>query len=516
MEIIFMQSTPDCFMAVDLGTSYIKVGIYDLFGHEISCSREAVSSFQPAPAQFIQRGEDILKTTVLCMKKCASLLSAEMKKGLLAISFTGQMAGFMGVDKDWNDITGWSCSLDTRYAPYAQRQLQVFGDDFYLISGTNSPLFAAKAEWFRTEFSEESKKIRKYLMISGYIIGKLGDLPIKDAIIDSSLITWTGLADVSRRSWSKKICREIGIEPDTLPRIVNSTDIIAHLSTLYAHQIGLPSGIPIVAGAGDKICGCTGAGCLSPGELLCELASFSAISTAVPEVRYDPRRGYDLLDGSEPDLYYCHYYIPGSGITKEWFINHFYREKNESLKEAYRRMENELSDIPPGSDRLMAIGMMDGTVMPLNTDLRGAFMGLSWNHTSAHLYHALLESYGYAFASAVARINALYPEYSTRSQIKAIGGGSASPAALQILADCLGIPVSTINIKNPSMYGACLLAAKGIGLIHSLDEVQESCVKNMQTFDPRPENTEFYKRMCDQYTDNEKIMTTVCNNLSRY
>ena len=101
----------------------------------------------------------------------------ERAKNIAVIGFTGQMAGFMGVDKDWNDVTGWSCSLDTRYVPFAEEQNERFAELFYRISGTNSPLFSSKYAWFRHEFPREAERIAKYVMISGYVIGKLANLP---------------------------------------------------------------------------------------------------------------------------------------------------------------------------------------------------------------------------------------------------------------------------------------------------------------------------------------------------
>ena len=62
-----------------------------------------------------------------------------------------------------------------RYMPYADKQMKELKDDFFITGGTNFPQMAPKTEWFRKEFPEESAKIRKYLMISGYVIGKLGD-----------------------------------------------------------------------------------------------------------------------------------------------------------------------------------------------------------------------------------------------------------------------------------------------------------------------------------------------------
>ena len=164
----------------------------------------------------------------------------------------------MGVDEHWNDITTWSCSLDSRYMPYAERQMAQLKDQFLGISGTNFPQMAPKYEWFKTEFPEESKKIAKYLMISGYVIGKLGDLPIEDAVIDRTFTQWTGLADVRKDKWSEEICDAIGLDQKYLPRIVNSNDICGYLSESRRRrpaQGGHPAGI----GRGSKPESCLGA-----------------------------------------------------------------------------------------------------------------------------------------------------------------------------------------------------------------------------------------------------------------
>ena len=104
------------------------------------------------------------------------------------------------------------------------------------VSGTNSPLMSAKFEWFRDEFPEESKKIEKYLMISGYVIGKLGKLPIEDACIDGSFVTWTGMGDIKNKQWSDEICGDIGMDRRYLPKIVDSDAICGYLDAEIAKQ----------------------------------------------------------------------------------------------------------------------------------------------------------------------------------------------------------------------------------------------------------------------------------------
>ena len=61
-------------MAIDLGTSFIKAGVFDLDGTELAVTKEAVKSESPGPGQFIQHGDDLMDAVERCMKAAADAL----------------------------------------------------------------------------------------------------------------------------------------------------------------------------------------------------------------------------------------------------------------------------------------------------------------------------------------------------------------------------------------------------------------------------------------------------------
>lgn len=501
-------------MAVDLGTSLIKTGVCDETGRFLALAREPVRSESPGPGQYIQHGGEIYAAVLRCMREAAGRTGSPGE--IAAVAFTGQMAGFMGVGSGWEDVTGWSCSLDTRYTPFARKQTEEFGDAFLNISGTGSPLFSAKYAWFSHDFPEEAGRIRKYLMLNGYIIGRLGEMDLEDAVIDGSLLTWTGLADVRRRGWSETICGGLGVDPRRLPRVVRSDEAVAFLSGSAAAQTGLKAGIPLIAGAGDKIAGCVGAGCLREGSLLFEAASFGALSCCVKDFRPDrEKRGFDILNGAEPGLLYAHYYMPGSGITQEWFLNRFVAGAEEDLADAYRRMDAAVAGIGPGSDGLVAVGMLGGTVMPFDGELRGVFLGHSWNHRTEHFYRALVESFAFSLSAAADRIHALYPEYRGEDRIRVIGGGTRSPNCLRIYADVTGLPLETLRREDAALWGACVLAARGIGLADSAAGFAERALEPGDRIEPDPGRHEAYTRLKEQYVRYERELSVLCRDRLR-
>lgn len=464
----------------------------------IAIEMEPVKDYRPKPGVFIQKGEELLASVIACMKKVGEKIG-DRKKNIAAISFTGQMSGFMGVDKDWNDITTWSCSLDSRYMPYAERQMKELKDEFLRVGGTNFPQMAPKVEWFRSEYPKESEKIAKYLMISGYVIGKLGDISTEDAVMDRSFTEWTGLADVQNDRWSDEICDAIHLDQKYLPRIVNSNHICAHLNKKMAAELGFTEGIPLVSGAGDKVAGCLGAGIVDYGDTIFEASSYGEVSTCVPEYRPDmEERRLDVLPSAIPGDFYATHFVAGSGITLDWFMNTFVKHEGITSKEMFAQMEEEMKNIPPGCDGLMAIGLLGGNSMPSDGALRGMWMGYDWSHSKAHFYKALIESFTYDFTLCMNSIERLYPEY-TIDLVKIIGGGAKSPVWTQLSADIQNKKYTTINRDDVAMWGVSILAGNAIGVFGDLKETAKKFVSSKTIYTPDPENGKRYYKYMDLY-----------------
>jgi xylulokinase len=98
-----------------------------------------------------------------------------------------------------------------------------------------------------------------------------------------------------------------------------------------------------------------------------------------------------------------------------------------------------------------------------DSDARGAFIGLSSDHTTAHLCRAVLEGVAYSarhLLEALEQAGAVVPD-----EIRASGGGSQSDLWCQIKADVLDLPVARLRVRHSGCLGAALIAAAGTDLI---------------------------------------------------
>jgi xylulokinase len=493
-------------MSIDLGTSFIKVAVYDTDSNCVALAFEPVKDERPRAGVFIQRGDDLFASVLNCIHTVCKAL--EDKSRLVeAISFTGQMSGFMGVDKDWNDITTWSCSLDNRYMPFAEAQMKWLKKKFLKISGTNIPQMASKYEWFKTDFPEENAKIAKYLMISGYVIGRLGGIDIEEAIIDTTYTAWTGLVDISKRTWSKEILDAVGLHEKYLPRIVTSNHICGYLSSENAHVTGLKSGIPLVSGAGDKMAGCLGTAGVAPGELVFETSSYGEITYCAKKYRPDIETGrYDCLLSPVQGYFHPAKFVAGSGITYDWFVENFIRREGEKLPDAFARIEDLADQVEIGCGGLMAIGLLGGSSMPLDGNLRGLFMGFDWSHKPEHFYRGLMESYSFDFALSYDRIAENYPDTPVK-YFRVTGGGMNSKVWMQMSADITGVPHHIMDRNDAAMWGAAILAGNAVGIFDDMQKTAEAHVNVKKIYEPNPKMNEKYTVLKGLYDEQVRLLS---------
>lgn len=499
------------YMAVDVGTSFIKNGVYDIDGNCLTNCSVSVESDTLAPGIIVQHGEEIYASVLKLLRETALKLG-EQAKDICAISFTGQMAGSMGVDKNWNDITSWTYTLDSRYLPYSDDLRKNIGDRMYEVSGTVAPIMCSKYVWFKNEFPQEHKKIKKYILLNGYIIGKLSHIPVSEARIDYSLLTWTGLGDIENRCWSKELCDKLDIDMNLLPIVCDCRTIGGYLAEDVANETGLPKNIPLVVGAGDKVAGCVGSSVLNDGEMIFEAASYGAISIKTNKSKLDLKeKSYDILADVSGKGYYIHKYITGSGIGIDWFVNKFFANSENAFIDA----EETAKDIKAGSNGLLASGLFGHSSIPYNTDISGVFVGATLSHNIGHFYHALLESYAYDLMATIKNFEREYPEH-TNKNILLIGGGAKSKIWPQILADVTGYNFQTLNRSDVALLGAALLGANAIDSSIDLKQLSEKFIRVEKTYTPNMKNHKTYQEFVNMYSELIKTISPICKKLDSY
>ncbi len=491
-------------MAVDMGVSFVKVGIYDTRAKCMHSVSEKVPNTQPKAGVFMQKADDYLQIVLNLIKRCVQG-SSILGKHIECIGFSAAMGGAMGIDRDFNVAADWSIVSDQRFNPYVFEMLDKEKRLLIGKSGTNFPVYGAKILWWKHKFPQLHKKVFKYIFLCAYIAGKLANIDAQDAFIDRSHLQWTALADISAGSFSEELCQSFKIDQKLLPRVVDSYQIIGKLDKKMAALCALKEGIPLIAGAGDKPAGTVGAGLLSKGLLIDESASFAALSLCTDKFVPDQKcHTLETLMSPIRGLYLPSIFINGSGITHQWFKDTFCREEEKAAQKrsipVFKMLDQQAEKINPGSDKLLAIGLLAGRGYPFDPNIKGMWINYDWSHNKAHFWRSLLESFAYEYASALKIMKENYPDIRF-DEIRVIGGAARSDLWNQIKCDVSGIPYVRLNRDDLTLLGDAILAGHAVGIYPDLKKISSSFFEKVKRYEPDEAKHAYYKKFVNVYED---------------
>jgi len=290
--------------------------------------------------------------------------------------------------------------------------------------------------------------------------------------------------NLASRQWDTDILNALNISPALFPTVVESTAIAGRLRSDIAARVGLPAGLPVVAGGGDNAAAAVGLGIsssnLNRGSLSIGTSGviFAPCDRPIP----DPQGRVHL---------FCHvdggYHLLGvtlaAGGSLRWYRDTF------APRIAYTDLMDMAETSLPGARGILFLPHLSGERSPhLDPDTRGAWVNLSLAHTQADLIRAV----AFSLRAALDAIGEITPVH----QLLATGGGARSSIWLRILADVLQTELIAPKAEEGAAYGAAILAMVGVGAYPNLEAVFEMLPPETTTVQPQvnPVYEEAFKR----------------------
>jgi xylulokinase len=265
------------------------------------------------------------------------------------------MAAIMGLDAGWNAVGHYDAILDPRsnicqplIAPHAAVIQRHSG-------GLTTQL--EKMLYWRDYLPETYARLDKFVGINAFVAGKLAGLPGEAAFTDQTFGMVNGLMDAVAGEWEPGLVDTFGVPREKLPRILAPHDVVGTLAPGLARELGLPTGVQILAGAGDGAATYAGSGMRRPGQAL-ELSgtacAFGVYSDKfLPDV--EQQLFLNLKSPTTPGWYVI--YVNQFGRTHRWFIDTFCQDLITSgdIHAAYAVMDEQAAALPPGAGGVFAI-----------------------------------------------------------------------------------------------------------------------------------------------------------------
>lgn len=481
-------------IGIDIGTQGTKTTLFDVSGSVIAQSVETSNLISPQPGIVEQDPQDVFSSVVNTIRDVMEK-SGVGKNEIAAIGFDGQMAGVMGIDENFEAATYYDSWLDTRCEKYIELMKNTCRKEIVQLTGCPVTYdHGPKILWWMHERPDAYARVAKFVMIHGYVAGKLCGLKADDAYIDYTNIHFTGFADNKNKVWSKELLKAFGVEESKMPRIISPWTIVGGIVKEFAMLCALKEGTPIVAGCGDSAATSLGAGIVHTGQVFDVAGTASIFSCCVD--RYGPDTKHEALmqmrsvvDGYWQPLAY----IGGGGLCVRWF-------KDNVSKSDYDTLQNEAGLIAPGSNGIVFNPHFSGRVCPNNPNVKGSFIGLDWIHTRAHMYRAILEgiAYEYRFYLEILRDSLAGIKL---ERVHVIGGGAKSALFNKIKADVLGLDYTVLKNNDTATLGCAIIAGHGVGIYADIQKTAQSMAQSISSIPCEAKNYEAYGKYYEAYKE---------------
>lgn len=510
-------------IAYDIGTTGVKTCIFEL-GDSIRLTAAASEGYglyilpdggaEQEPEEWWNA---ICHTTKQVLEK-----SGLAPEKICGISFCSQMQGVVLVDADGKPVRRAMSYMDQR----AREELKEGMAHGIQIAGANvgkllkslkitgavsasvkDPVW--KYKWVQKHEPENFSRVKAWLDVKEYVICRMtGECCMTQ---DSAFATL--LYDIHKKEFSPAMCEMLGVDMRHLPRICGSSDKVGDLKADVAAELGLMAGTAVFGGGGDASLIGVGAGSVELGDTHIYSGTSGWVSTVVDKSIVDTSAMIAAIVGADDGKFNYFAELETAGKCLEWVKDHLaldeigiYLEKKHITEgyeakytSLYDYMMSVIKDVPAGAGGVIFTPWLHGNRCPFeDPNARGMFFNISLETGKSEMIRAVLEGVCLHLRWF---LETEEKKVKTSERVRFVGGGALSDLTCQILADCTGKTVETVDTpQNVGAMGAAVTVAVGMGLCPSLEKAK-SLIPVSKVFAPNKANKAAYDKSFAVYKE---------------
>lgn len=448
------QVSHDLIIAADIGTTAIKVAALDQSLTVVASAAVPHPIQFPKPLWAEQNPEDWWSALARGLGELARAVP-NLAERATALGFAAQMCGVVAVDTNGKPLRPCLTWLDKRAGALIRAKMGGFPSvagfgafkllrSIQLTNGApslNGMDPTAKMMWLRQHEPEVWANTHKLLDVKDWILHRCTGAFVTTA--DSANLTW--MADTRKGAplWSEELMSKYGVPRRMLPDIVAGDAVVGGLAQHAALDLGLPAGLPVIAGCGDICAAALGSGATDDGALHISLGTSAWIGGFFNGRRINALQSYATIVSPVANTPLLIATQECAGACLDWFAR---------LSEG-APLQSASNDVDPP----LFLPWLAGERVPVDDNrLSGAFLGLKLSHDRASLARGVAEGIAlnlrWAMSSVRKQRGVIHGDY-----IPIVGGATLNGELAQALANCLQIDL--LRPPNPQMAGIRGVAA---------------------------------------------------------
>ena len=443
-------------VGVDLGTSSTKCLVLGPDGQVVGRSAVPVAcELRPGGVAELP-AEDWWESARQAVRQA---LSVAPQKGIgkAAMSISSQGLSFVLLGADDRPLRPVISTLDTRAESQAAALSSYISEPelFALTGKCAAPYYLLpKLLWLRDNEPEVLPKARRLAFAMDYLAGRLVGEPVPT---DHSLASGSALHDLRKLEWSTQLAQCFDVDLSIMPRLAPAGTLAGELTKPAAGEFGLPQGTLVAVGGQDQKCAALAAG-LSPDVGTMSIGTAAACEFISDEPVLDPRLRLPCFPYVRPGHWVVEGALPAAGGALQWLARTV--SPADDPERVCQLLEQEATRADWDATPLFTPHLGGAGSPHWQRSAKGSLSEVTLATGRGELARAVLEG---VCMELTANVEAAESLGLRPRAVRAFGGGARSDFWLQLLADCLDLPVLRAHLDDAAALGASLLAASAAG-----------------------------------------------------
>lgn len=498
-------------LAIDLGTSALKVALVSTSG-EVVASEQETCQVRLLPGGGAEQSpeHDWWDPIVRAAGRLAAA-AAVPPSSVVAVCCTAQWSGTVPVLSDGRPVRDAIIWMDARGAAEASAvtrgpvRIQGYGIGKltrWVRTTAGLPSRSGKDSiahilWLKRREPSAYARTSLFLEPKDWLNLRLTGRGL--ATFDSIALHW--VTDNRRRDridYDPRLLRLAGLDRGKLPDLVAATDVVGPLLAGPAAALGVPAGIPVVAGTPDVHSAAIGSGATRDFQAHLYVGTSSWLTCHVPFKKTDLLRNIASLPAAIPGRYLVADEQETAGAALTFLRDRVLFPHGTAPPDAYRQFDEMAARSPAGAGGLIFTPWLYGERTPVEDHfIRGGFHNVSLGTGRDDLVRAVFEGVALNTRWLLRAVERLAGR--RLDPIRFIGGGARSAVWCRIFADVLDRTIEQVaDPVNAGVRGAAMLAAVTLGDL-SFEEVPDR-VPVAATYRPDPAYQALYDRLFAEFT----------------
>ena len=470
---------------LDIGTTGCKLTVFDEQGHDLG------KAYRDYPVLRAVSGHEMDASAVMDGVYAVIREMAERFPDIAGIGVTSFGETFVLADETGSPLCPAMLYTDPRGAEECRELCEKLGSRHIAhVTGLrpHEMYSLPKLMWVKKHRPEIWRLVRRVHLIEDFVVWHLTG----KAQIDYSLATRTMAFDIHALTWNLELFGAADIDVSLMSVPVPTGTAAGCLTPEAAERTGLDPACEIVSVSHDQVAACVGAAAFD-GSVAVDGAGtvecLTPVYDSIPDIDVMYDGFFSVVPYVIPGKYVAYAFSYTGGALIEWCRDRLAKgETNEALEAAYGK------DEPTG---LLVLPHFAGAATPyMDTGSRGAVLGLTTATTVPEIYRACMEGVAYEM---LLNDEALRDSGIRFEKLNATGGGARSKVWMQMKADVLNLPITSLKTADAGTVGSAMLTGVAVGLFAGLEEAAAIMVQEMETYTPRPDMHERYMKIYARY-----------------